>query len=81
MPDDPVQPPVAHGDRRDEVWIEKDPDQISKVRFTFPVTPPVEEVGVSSREGAALDDAEVTDAAAIPDDPSVWEALEDGEAG
>lgn len=57
MPD-PEKPPVAHGDRRREVWIEDDASQLSKVRHTWP-------------------EADVTDVAVTPDEPSAWEAVED----
>jgi len=31
--------PVAHGDRRKDVWIEPDKRQLSKVRHTWPAAP------------------------------------------
>jgi len=73
--------PVARGDRRAEVWIEADKDQKTKVRHTFPSTPPIEEVGELAGQSARTDDAEVTDTAVTPENPSAWEALEDGEEG
>lgn len=73
----PDNEPVARGDRRDEVWIEDDKDQKTRVRHTFPSPPPVKEVG----ESRVADDAEVTDTAATPENPSAWEALEDDEEG
>ena len=69
MPDHD-NPPVAHGDRRREVWIEDDPRQLSKVRHTWPLNrPPLHEHGQAPPD--------VTDAAVVPDEPSAWEALED----
>ena len=74
---EPEKPPVAHGDRREDVWIEDDPRQLSKVRHTWPVTRlPPDEHSEATREGAAVDPC-VTDAAVVPDEPSVWEAVED----
>lgn len=63
MPDTPV----AHGDRRKDVWIEDDQGQLSKVRHTWP----------TSREGAPAGPADVTDAAVVPEESSAWEAVED----
>ena len=59
---DPKTPPVAHGDRRREVWIEDDASQLSKVRHTWP----------TGRGGTGP-----TDAAVVPEGPSAWEAVED----
>lgn len=73
---EPEKPPVAHGDRRQDVWIEDDPNQLSKVRHTWPTRPPVHEQSEASEEGVAVDPS-VTDAAVIPDEPSAWEAVED----
>ena len=74
---EPEKPPVAHGDRRQEVWIEDDPNQLSKVRHTWPVArPPLQEQSEASEEGEQADPS-VTDAAVLPDEPSAWEAVED----
>lgn len=73
---EPEEPPVAHGDRREDVWIEDDPRQLSKVRHTWPTArPPLHEHSEASQEGAA--DPSVTDAAVVPEQPSAWEAVED----
>ena len=74
----PDNEPVARGDR-DDLWIEADKDQKTKVRLTFPSRPPVEQVSEAAAMGRPSDDAEVTDAAVVRDEPSVWEALEDDE--
>lgn len=55
--------PVARGDRRKDVWIESDERQLSKVRHTWPP--------------AETDDH--TDIAVVPEEPSAWEALEEGD--
>ena len=69
-------PPVAHGDRRREVWIEDDERQLSKVRHTWPTAAaPLQEQSEASGEGVAQPG--VTDVAVVPEEPSAWEALED----
>jgi len=74
------EPPVARGDRREEVWIEKDRDQVTKVRHTFPTArPPLEEHSEATQEGVSTDDAEVTDAVVMPEESSAWEAREEGD--
>ena len=74
---EPEKPSVAHGDRREDVWIEDDPRQLTKVRHTWPVArPPMQEHSEASQEGAAADPS-VTDAAVVPEEPSAWEAVED----
>jgi len=73
----PDNEPVARGDRRADVWIEDDKDQKTRVRHTFPSQPPVEEVSEAAATGRVRDDAKVTDAAVLPEEPSAWEALEE----
>jgi len=70
--------PVARGDRREQVWIEKDRDQVTRVRHTFPTErPPLQEHSEALQEGVPADDAEVTDAVVMPEESSAWEAREE----
>lgn len=57
---DPKTPPVAHGDRRREVWIEDDPAQLTKVRHTWPETD-VTDVAVTPEEPSAWEAVEDDD--------------------
>jgi len=76
-PAEPLTPGVAHGDRRDKVWIEKDEHQISKVRHTFPGQgASVEEQSEASEDGVTARDITVSDVAVAPEDASAWEARE-----
>lgn len=72
---EPVAPePVATGDRRDEVHLEPDPDQLVKMRATFDMAEPPGPELTSDRAEAPLPDPGVTDIAAPRDGPSVWDA-------
>ena len=76
MPDTPV----ARGDRRKDLWIETDERQLSKVRHTWPTgTPPLQEHSEAAGEGVPAEAGDVTDAAVMPEKPSAWEALEEGD--
>ncbi len=77
----PDNEPVARGDRREDLWIEADKDQKTRVRHTFPSRPPVEQVSEAAASGRPCNDAEVTDAAIVREEPSAWEALEDDAEG
>lgn len=74
MPDNPE---VAHGDRRDKVWIEESAGQVSKVRHTWPAEGPLHEQSEAREKGDPARHADVTDTAVVPEDPSAWEARED----
>ncbi|HYG26919.1 MAG TPA: hypothetical protein VD906_08430 [Caulobacteraceae bacterium] len=76
MNDKRPEPAVSRGDRRGQVWIEADKDQIAKVRHTFPAQGAVEEQSEASEEGRA---APTGDVAIAPEEASAWEALEEGD--
>jgi len=77
-PDTPANPePVATGDRRDEVWLEPDKDQLVRMRATFrpegPL-PPEEHTGVIDA-GHSYEDVPLTQDVAVVHSPeSVWDA-------
>lgn len=71
--------PVARGDRRKDVWIEDDARQLTKVRHTFPDDAPPPQGLACEAPPASKALARATDAASVPEEPSAWEALEDGD--
>lgn len=80
MADSDIPPRVAHGDRRGEVWIEDDKGQLSKVRHTWPAGAPLQRgQGEALKADGRAKLGEVTDAAVVPDEPSAWEAVEEGD--
>lgn len=75
MPQNPIPEDVAHGNRRDEMRYEDDPDQLVRIRHTFPVEgplPPDEHVGALDEDRPAPDLP--TDAVEPRPSPSVWDA-------
>lgn len=76
MPDQPP-PNVARGDRRDELWIETDADQLTRIRHGWPAGPLERQLqGEASEEGAGKADPGLADTAALINDESAWEARE-----
>lgn len=76
-PDTPSSPePVATGDRRDEVWMEPDENQIVRVRSTFkPDEPLPVEMDPDAPVEAAPKNAPPVQDVAVPHSPeSVWDA-------
>jgi hypothetical protein len=68
-------PKVAHGDRRQTVHYEPDPDQLTRVSHTFkPMMLPPDEV---TRDPPARAAPVIQDAAIVPPEPSVWDASPD----
>ena len=66
--------PVATGDRRDEVRLEPDPDQLVRMRATFKVAePPGPEMAPDDPDTPPPEPG-VTDIAVAKPGPSVWDA-------
>jgi hypothetical protein len=74
--DDVSPPKVAHGRRRPgETRVVDDPNQPGAVRFVVPLDkPPPPEQASWAAEAGVRDDAGPSNAADIPEAPSVWEA-------
>ena len=83
-PQDPREPPepVATGDRREDVRLEPDPDQLVRMRATFkPDAPlPPEEQSASSEAGVTSAVPPVQDVGVATPGPSVWDARPADEA-
>jgi len=84
-PDKPDIPsePIATGDRREDVRLQPDPDQLVRMRATFkPDAPlPPEEQSASSDAGEGQSAAPpVEDVAVAAPGPSVWDARPADEA-
>jgi hypothetical protein len=81
-PADPVQDAVegenrvATGDRREDVTLQPDPDQlVTAVHLARPAGPlPPQEQSEASERGGYPADPAVTDVRVAPDGPSVWDA-------
>jgi len=76
-PDTPSNPePVATGDRRDEVWMEPDKDQLVRVRATFKVVAPLPvEMDPDTPLSETPQQAPPPQDVAVPHSPaSVWDA-------
>lgn len=74
---EPLEPtePVATGDRRDEVRMERRADQQLRMRATFPVEGPLpRELTPEAGQDGAPAPVGPTDVAALKDAPSVWDA-------
>lgn len=66
--------PVATGDRRDDVRLEPDPDQLVRMRATFKVDePPAPEMTPDDPDTPPPDPG-VTDVAVAKPSPSAWDA-------
>jgi hypothetical protein len=72
----PDPEPVATGDRRDEVRLEPDKDQLVKMRATFKPDAPMPPEMQSEAWARAPHDTvpPVEDVAVAPESPSVWDA-------
>lgn len=82
MADQPREPArVARGDRRDELWIEEDRDQFTRIRHGWPADGPVPpEMQSQVPEGEARDaDQARPDLAGLVNEESAWEAREKDE--
>ena len=79
---DPTSEPVATGDRRDEVRLQPDPDQLVRLRATFrPDAPlPPDEQSASSEAGERGAAPPIEDVAVAKPSPSVWDARPADEA-
>lgn len=74
----PSPTPVAHGDRREEVHLETDSDQMVRVsHLVKPDRLPPDMVG-SGPTGPRADGPPIQDAAVTPETPSVWDASPPG---
>ena len=71
---------VARGDRRDELWIEEDKDQLTRIRHGWPADhqPPHEQSEASER-ALQSDEEGLADTAELINDESAWEAREKGD--
>lgn len=77
MPIDPVQPTVAHGNRRDEVHFEEAPGQVLKVSHLVKPNGPLprDMAGATPADAAdAQAGRPMQDVAVLPTTPSVWDA-------
>lgn len=77
MPIDPVQPRIAHGNRREEVHFEEAPGQVMKVsHLVKPDGPlPRDMAGATPADApSAPAGPPMQDVAVLPTTPSVWDA-------
>lgn len=76
----PPDTAVARGDRREELWIEEDAGQLTRIRHGWPAEhqPPHEQSEASER-GLQSDDTGLADTAALINEESAWEAREEGD--
>lgn len=73
--DTPSNPePVATGDRRDEVWMEPDKDQLVRMRATFRPKDLPPEMDPDAPDAARPDDPPVQDVAVANAPESAWDA-------
>jgi hypothetical protein len=74
-PDNSDPEPVATGDRRDEVWLEPDKDQLVRMRATFkPKELPPEMEPDAPGDLPPQDGPPVQDVAVVHAPESVWDA-------
>lgn len=74
-------PAVAHGNRREAVHYEADPDQLVRVRHTLAPDDalPPDIPSAQANEPDRFTTARVTDITVVPLSPSAWEAVADDE--